>query len=118
MVSAGRGPLAADRVEPAADAGLNPEAPPTPIRVYTPAELVALSAELRAAYRALPAFGAATRLRPEEWGVLERRHIERKQRIVRVEQKNIGAGSCSVARPTKSVREVPLTRAALDMIPA
>jgi hypothetical protein len=62
---------------PAVDAGPNREADPAPVRVYTVAELDAIADELSDAYRPLPAFGAATGLRPEEWSALERRHVDR-----------------------------------------
>ena len=76
---------------PAVDAGPNPEADPAPVRVCTDAELDAIAAELAPAYRPLPAFGAATGLRPEEWAALERRHVDRTRRLIRVEQKNVDA---------------------------
>lgn len=107
---------------PAVDAGPNPEAPSGPVRVYTPAELGAISDELLAPYKSLPIFGAATGLRPEEWSALERRHVDRKRRVVRVEQKNVDATIVpGTKRPGDPGREVPLTRsalAALDTIPA
>jgi integrase len=106
---------------PAVDAGPNPEAPPAPVRVFTAAELTAIADELPPAYRPLPAFGAATGLRPEEWSALERRHVDRTRRLLRVEQKNV-AGTIvpGTKRPGDTGREVPLTRAALaalDLIP-
>ena len=52
---------------PAKLAGRNPQPPPRAVRVFTLAELDAIAAELSAAYRPLPAFAAATGLRPEEW---------------------------------------------------
>jgi integrase len=106
---------------PAVDAGPNPEADLTPVRVYTISELDAIAAELSDAYRALPAFGAATGLRPEEWSALERRHVDRRRRLVKVEQKNVGARIVPGGKTKGSVREIPLTGralAALDMLPA
>jgi integrase len=105
----------------AADAGENPEPDPPPVRVYTLAELAAIADELSAAYRPLPAFGAATGLRPEEWGALERRHIDRSRRLLRVEQKNVDATIVPGGKTKGSIREVPLTGralAALDLLPA
>ena len=95
---------------PAVDAGPNPEADPAPVRVYTVAELDAIAAELSGAYRALPAFGAATGLRPEEWSALERRHVDRPGGSSSVEQKNVGASVVPGGKTKDSVREVPLTR--------
>ncbi len=62
---------------PAKLAGRNPQPPPRPVRDYTNDELEAIAAELSLRYQPLPAFAAATGLRPEEWQVLERRDIDR-----------------------------------------
>lgn len=105
---------------PAVDAGPHPECDPAPVRVYTAAELAAVADELDPCYSALPAFGAATGLRPEEWGALERRHVDRTRRLVRVEQKNVDGRIVPGGKTRTSVREVPLSRvalAALDAIP-
>jgi integrase len=105
---------------PAADAGENPEPDPAPVRVYAVAELAAIAAELSKAYEPLPDFGAATGLRPEEWAALERRHVDRARRLVKVEQKNVDAAIVPGGKTKGSVREVPLTGralAALDRLP-
>ena len=66
------------------------DADPAPVRVYTLAELDAIAAELSTA---LP---AAARVRaprpgygPRSGRALERRHVDRARRLVRVEQKNV-----------------------------
>jgi hypothetical protein len=90
------------------------------VRVFTAAELAAIADELDPRYRELPAFGAATGLRPAEWGALERRHVDRARRPVRVEQKNVEGRIEPGAKSRTSVREVALSRvalAALDAIP-
>jgi integrase len=105
---------------PAVDAGPNPEADPAPVRVYTVAELDAIADELADVYRPLPAFGAATGLRPEEWGALERRHVDRRRRLVKVEQANVDAELVPRLKTKNSRREVPLSGralAALDLLP-
>ena len=79
--------------------------------------LLAELIELRGCYRPLPYFGTATGLRPEEWGALERRHIDRVRRLARVEQANVAGEVVPRTKTRGSVREVPLTRAALDAIP-
>jgi integrase len=105
---------------PAVDAGPNPEADPAPIRVYTLADLAAIADELSKPYQQLPAFGAATGLRPEEWSALERRHIDRGRRVIRIEQKNVDAKIVPGGKTRGSLREVPLSRralVALDLMP-
>jgi integrase len=105
---------------PAVDAGPNPEIDPSPVRPYTVAELDAIAVELSDAYRGLPGFGASTGLRPEEWSALERRHVDRRRRLVRVEQKNVEAAIVPGGKTKNSVREVPLTAralAALELLP-
>jgi integrase len=105
---------------PAVEAGPNPEADPAPVRVYSVAELDAIAAEISAAYSTLPAFGVATGLRPEEWAALERRHVDRARRLLKVEQKNVAATIVPGGKTKNSVREVPLTGralAALDALP-
>lgn len=106
---------------PAADAGENPEPAPRGVRAYTLAELAAIETELSTAYRPLVPFAAATGLRPEEWAALERRHVDRARRVVRVEQVIGDAGAVRPGGKTaNSVREVPLTGralAALDALP-
>jgi hypothetical protein len=76
---------------PARLAGTNPQPPPRDVRVFSTEEIEAITAELSPMYRALPAFVAATGLRPEEWQALERRgrrppgrHADR--RAVRLER--------------------------------
>jgi integrase len=106
---------------PAVDAGANPDVDPAPVRVYKLAELDAIAVELSAAYESLPDFAASTGLRPEEWAALERRHIDRQRRVVKVEQKNVEARIVPGGKTKNSVREVPLTGralAALDRLPA
>jgi integrase len=98
---------------PAVDSGPNPEADPPLVRVYTVAELDAIAAELSIAYQPLPGFGAATGLRPEEWSALERRHVDRYRRLVKVEQKNVDATIVAGGKTKSSIREVPLTGRAL-----
>jgi integrase len=99
---------------PAVDAGENPEPTQRAVRAYSLAELAAIEDELSKPYRPLPAFAAATGLRPEEWAALERRHVDRGRRVVRVEQV---LGDDGTIRPrgktANSVREVPLTGRAL-----
>jgi integrase len=107
---------------PAADAGANPEPAPRPIRAFTLDELDALEAELGATYAPFVPLAAATGLRPSEQAALERRHIDRTRRVIRVEQVLDGHGGIRAgAKTSNSVREVPLTGralAALERLPA
>jgi integrase len=91
---------------PAVAAGANPEPPPRGIRVYTLAELDALEAELGEVYGPIVAFVAATGLRPQEWVALNRADINRDERIVKVHG----------TKTRGSVRDVPLTRRALEAL--
>jgi hypothetical protein len=52
---------------PAVLAGRNRQPAPRAVRTYSIEEIDAIAAELSAVYRPLPAFAAATGLRPEEW---------------------------------------------------
>lgn len=105
---------------PAKLAGRNPQPPPRTVRTYTREEVEAIAAELSPAYAPLPVFAAATGLRPEEWGALERRDIDRREGIVTV-RRTISSGEVvELAKTQRSLRQVPLTpRAfeALDSIP-
>jgi integrase len=106
---------------PAKLAGRNPQPPPRPVRAYTLAELDALAAELSKPYRPLPAFAAATGLRPEEWAALERRDIDRRAGIVNVRRTVSDGELVELGKTSKSRRQVPLTPralAALDDLPA
>jgi integrase len=101
-------------------AGRNPQPPPRPIRVYSLDELDAIAAELQPAYRPLPAFAAATGLRPEEWGALERRDVDRHGGVLTVRQTISSGQVVELGKTTRSRRQVPLSgraAAALDLIP-
>jgi integrase len=105
---------------PAKLAGRNPEPPPRTIRVYTLAELDALAAELSKPYQPLPAFAAATGLRPEEWAALERRDLDRRAGILTVRRTVSDGVVVELTKTNASRRQVPLSRrasAALDALP-
>jgi integrase len=107
-------------VNPAKLAGRNPQPPPRPIRVYTLDDLEAIAAELAPMYQRLPAFAAATGLRPEEWAVLKRGDVDRRGATLRI-RRTISAGEIvELAKTSRSRREVPLSDralAALDELP-
>lgn len=103
---------------PAKQAGRNPQPPPRTVRTFTPDELDALGAELSPRYRPLPAFVAATGLRPEEWQPLERRDFDRGAVNVR---RTVSSGQVvELTKTSAGRRQVPLTRRAheaLDSLP-
>jgi integrase len=105
---------------PAKLAGPNPQPAPRPVRVFTLAETDAIAAELSTRYQPLPAFVAATGLRPEEWAALERRDVDRRQGLVNVLRSVSGGEVVELGKTSKSRRQVPLSRralAALDELP-
>jgi integrase len=98
---------------PAKLIGPNRQPSPRPIRAFTLAEVDAIAAELSADYQPLPAFAAATGLRPEEWAVLERRDIDRRAAIVSVRRTVSEGEVVELGKTSKSRRQVPLSRRAL-----
>ena len=105
---------------PAVLAGKNPKAPKRVIRPYTRAEIDAIAAELSPAYRSLPQFASATGLRPEEWQVIERGDIDRRNGLANVRRTLSDGEVVELAKTDRSRRQVPLSRralAALDAIP-
>jgi integrase len=99
---------------PAKVAGPNPKAPRRTIRPYTRDELTVIAAELAPAYGPLPRFAAATGLRPEEWLVLERRDVDRRNGVLNVRRTLSDGAVVELAKTDRSRRQVPLTRRALD----
>jgi len=105
---------------PAKLAGRNPKPAPRAVRALTRAEVDALAAELPPTYAPLPAFAAATGLRPEEWQALERRDVDRRGGVVNVRRTVSSGEVVELAKTSASRRQVPLSRralAALDAIP-
>jgi integrase len=103
---------------PAKLAGRNPQPPPRAIRAYTYAELEAISAELSPMCRPLPAFAAATGLRPEEWQALKRRDVDRSAGLLNVLRTVSSGEVVELGKTMRSRRQVPLTPRALDAIDA
>jgi integrase len=99
---------------PAAEAGSNRQPPPRPVRTFTGAEVEAIAAELSPMYCPLPHFAAATGLRPEEWQALERRDVDRAERVLAVCRTVSSGEVVDLGKTTGSRRQVPLTRRALD----
>jgi integrase len=105
---------------PAVDAGRNRPPSPRTVRAYTRDELDAIALELPPVFAPLPAFAAATGLRPEEWVALERRDIDRHAGVLTVARTISSGEVVELGKTTRSRRQVPLSRravAALDAIP-
>jgi integrase len=101
---------------PAKQAGPNRQPPPRSIRAFTLTELDAITAELSAIYRPLPAFAAATGLRPEEWAALERRDIARVECVVSIRRTVSSGKVVELGKTMRSRRQVPLSCRALDAL--
>jgi integrase len=68
----------------------------------------------------LPAFAAATGLRPEEWQAIERRDVDRAAGVLSVARTVSSGTVVELAKTARSRRQVPLTQrasAALDQLP-
>jgi integrase len=101
---------------PVKDAGPNPKTPRRPIRPYKRDELDAIAVELAPAYRPLPKFAAATGLRPEEWLVLERADVDRRNGVLNVRRTLSSGEVVELAKTSRSRRQVPLNRRALEAL--
>jgi integrase len=108
---------------PAVEAVTNRQPQPRTIRTYALAELDAIAEELSAAYRGLPAFAAATGLRPEEWAALPRPYIDRRAGVLTVARTVTGGKRkgdpltiVELGKSSGSRREVPLTPRALEAL--
>lgn len=103
---------------PAKLAGRNRQPSPRPVRAFTRAEVEAVAVELSAMYRPLPAFAAATGLRPEEWQALERRDIDRRVGVVNVLRTVSDGEVVELAKTSGARRQVPLSRRAVEVLDA
>jgi integrase len=103
---------------PAKLAGRNPQPSPRPVRAYTYAELDAIAVELSPEYRALPAFAAATGVRPEEWQAFERRDVDRSAGVLNVVRTVSGGEVVEMGKTARSRRQVPLSLRALEALEA
>ena len=109
---------------PAKLAGRNRNHHPHSSRVH-PGRDRQVAAELSAIYRPLPAFAAATGLRPEEWAALERRDVDRKTPASNADvsggvlnvRRTVSDGEIvELGKTTRSRRQVPLTVRALTAL--
>jgi integrase len=79
------------------------------------AELEALAAAIGRRYGPMILFAAATGLRPAEWIALEKRDIDRNERVVYVRRSFTG-GELKFPKTETSMRAVPLQTRALDAL--
>jgi integrase len=101
---------------PAKLAGPNPKPPPRTVRAYTRAELDRITAELHPRWRPLPAFAAATGLRPEEWQAAERGDVDRTRGVLTVRRTVSSGQVVELGKTSRSRRQVPLSPRALDAL--
>jgi integrase len=94
---------------PAKLAGPNRQPSPRAVRAFSREEIDAIAAELRPAYRPLPAFAAATGLRPEEWQALERRDIDRAAGLLTIRRTVSSGEVVELGKTAGARRQVPLS---------
>jgi integrase len=94
----------------------NPQPPRREMHPFESDQLEALAAELGPRYGPMILFAAATGLRPGEWIALERRDIDRNERLVHV----CRAFRVNRLKPTKTntARTVPLQQTAMEALDA
>jgi integrase len=69
-------------------------------------------------YQPIPAFAAATGLRPEEWIALERRDLDRAGQVLNVRRTLSSGEVVELGKTTRSRRQVPLSVRALEALDA
>jgi site-specific recombinase XerC len=79
------------------------------------AEIEAVAAELGRRYGPMIVFAAATGLRPAEWVALEKRDVDRDERVVYV-RRAYTRGQLKLPKTEASLRAVPLQARALDAL--
>ena len=79
------------------------------------AELEAIAGAIGPRYGPMILFAAATGLRPAEWIALEKRDVDRKERVVYV-RRSFTRGQLKVPKTEASMRAVPLQGRALDAL--
>lgn len=81
-------------------------------------EIDLIADEIDPRYSALPIFAAGTGLRPEEWIALERKDIDRKERVVIVRRTVYQGKLREYAKTDRSRRRVPLRARVLEALDA
>jgi integrase len=77
-----------------------------------------LAGEMTPSFAPVVIFGVETGLRPSEWAALERRHVDRHRRVVKVRQAIVDRRLREYGKTARSRRDVPLTQRALDAVNA
>lgn len=115
------------RVNPAREAGPNPVPPREEVAFFaTLADVDKLAIELghagpvehrtTVAYGPIAVFAVETGLRPSEWIALERRDIDRANKLVRVRRSVVDGEAKEYGKTNRSRRDVPLTARALAAV--
>jgi integrase len=82
-------------------------------------ELDAVALEIGPPWDALIVVASETGLRPEEWAALERRDVDHRVGVLRVQRTySVGAGLKAYGKTSRSLRVIPLTDRALDALEA
>lgn len=102
---------------PANRAGANPQPSNPEVPFFESlASVDRLATELAPCFAPIVVIGVETGLRPSEWIALERRHIDRKARVVKVRQSIVDGRLKAYGKTVRSRRAVPLTTRALTAI--
>jgi integrase len=88
------------------------------MKMFSWNELELVFTELRPPHRAIPILGAGTGLRPDEWIALERRDVDRKQRVVYVQRVYANGKVSEYPKTDRSRQRVPLRKRVLEELDA
>ena len=108
------------RLNPAIDAGRNPQPRAEELLPFTREEIDVLDAELGGIYGPLVVFASETGLRTAEWVALERRDVDKQAKAVAVQRRVSDGVLTPYPKTARSRRSVPLTAralAAVDRLP-
>ena len=86
------------------------------MKIFSWPELELVAAELPPRHRAIPIFAGGTGLRPEEWLALERRDVDRQQRVVSVQRVFTNGKLSEYPKTDRSRRRVPLRSRVLEAL--
>lgn len=105
-------------VNPAVDAGKNPQPRTEELLPFTRDQVDAIAVELGPVYGPLVVFAAETGLRTNEWVALERRDLDRAGKAVAVQRRASDGVVTPYPKTERSRRRVPLTTRALQALDA